>query len=120
MIINQQQNGFTIIEVIISMSLLTIALLALCSMSIMVIKSNSFSQMSTKAAGMATDKIEGLKNFSYDNILSGTDTQETIFTRSWTVTNDTPVTNTKTIAVTVTWPWLGINRSVTLNTIISR
>ncbi|MCG6536510.1 MAG: prepilin-type N-terminal cleavage/methylation domain-containing protein [Syntrophales bacterium LBB04] len=119
MIVNRRQNGFTLLELVISMSLLTIALLGLCSTSVMVIKGNSISRMSTKATILAKDKIEFLKNFNYGSIASGTDTQEGIYARSWTITSDSPVTGTKTIVVTVSFPWLGINRSVTLNTIIS-
>ena len=120
MMIHKQQDGFTLIEVLISISLLTIALLGLCGASVMAMKGNSLSQMSTKATVMAKDKMEGLKNLNYTQVASGADTPEANFSRQWTVTNDSPVTDTKTIAVTVSWTWRGLDRNVELDTIITR
>lgn len=116
---HQQQNGFTMIEVLISIGLLTIVLLGLCGASVMAMKGNSLSRMSTKATVMAKDEMERLKNTSYSQITSGSDTPEANFTRRWTVTNNSPVTDTKTVAVTVSWTWRGLARSATLNTIVT-
>ena len=66
MMVHKQQDGFTLIEVLVSISLLTIALLGLCGATVMAMKGNSLSQMSTKATIMAKDKIEGLKNLNYN------------------------------------------------------
>ena len=120
MMIHKRQDGFTLIEVLVSISLLTIALLGLCGATVMAMKGNSLSQMSTKATVMAKDKMEGLKNLNYTQITGGSDTPEANYTRQWTVTNDSPVTDTKTIAVTVSWTWQGLARNVTLNTIITK
>jgi prepilin-type N-terminal cleavage/methylation domain-containing protein len=120
MMIHKQQDGFTLIEVLISISLFSIALLGLCGATVMAMKGNSLSQMSTKATVMAKDKIEGLKNLNYSQITPGSDTPEANFTRQWIVTPNSPVTDTKTIAVTVSWAWQGLALNVTLNTIITR
>ncbi len=90
MMVHKQQDGFTLIEVLISISLLTIALLGLCGATVMAMKGNSLSQMSTKATIMAKDKIEGLKNLNYTQITGGADTPEANYTRQWTVTTVTP------------------------------
>jgi type II secretion system protein I len=120
MMIHRRQDGFTMIEVLIAMALLTIVLLGLCGASVMAINGNSLSKMSTTATVIAKDKIESLKNISYNQITSGSDTPEANFTRRWTVTNNSPVTNTKTIAVTVSWIWQSLSHNVTLNTIFTR
>ncbi len=117
---HQRQDGFTLIEVLISISLLTIALLGLCGATVMAMKGNSLSQMSTKATIMAKDKIEGLKNLNYAQVASGSDIPETNYARQWTVADASPVTDAKTIAVTVSWTWQGLARNVTLTTIITR
>jgi prepilin-type N-terminal cleavage/methylation domain-containing protein len=121
MMIHKRQDGFTLIEILVSISLLTIALLGLCGATVMAMKGNSLSQMSTKATVMAKDKVEGLKNLNYSQVMSGSDTLEAnYYTRQWTVTNNIPVTDAKTIAVTVSWTWQGLAHNVTLNTIITR
>ena len=86
----------------------------------MAMKGNSLSQMSTKATVMAKDKMEGLKNVNYKQMTRGSDMPEANYTRQWTVADASPVNDTKTIAVTVSWTWLGSARNVTLGTIITR
>ena len=124
--IHKRQDGFTLIEVLISISLLTIALLGLCGATVMAMKGNSLSQMTTRATIMAKDKMEGLKNLNYAQITDGSDTPppeaEANYTRQWMVTLDVPSPNDtyKTVAVTVSWTWMSLARNVTLRTIITR
>ena len=118
---NRYQRGFTLIECLVSMAVFLIVIMGLSSTTVMVIKGNSFSQTMSVATALATDKVESLQNMGYDDVASGgPETWQTIYTRQWTVTNNSPVSNTKTIAVTVSWSWLGLIRNVTLTTIITR
>ena len=95
MMIHKRQDGFTLIEVLVSISLLTVALLGLCGATVMAMKGNSLSQMSTKATIMAKDKMEGLKNLNYNQVTGGSDTPEANYTRQWTVSLSAfPVTDT--------------------------
>ena len=121
MMIHKRRDGFTLVEVLVSISLLTIALLGLCGATVMAMKGNSLSQMTTKATVMAKDKMESLKNLNYTQVASGSDTLEAnYYTRQWTVTNNAPVTDAKTIAVTVSWTWQGLARNFELKTIITK
>lgn len=123
-------RGFTLIEVIIAMFILTVALLSLVSVTIMVIKGNSFSKEMTTATTLARDKLEQIKNMSYITVTSGTTsdyknldstdgTAGAFYTRTLVVTDSTPAANMKTITVTVSWNWGVMPRSVTLSTIIA-
>ncbi|HEX2975016.1 MAG TPA: type IV pilus modification protein PilV [Bacteroidales bacterium] len=125
------KRGFTLIEVLIAMFILVVALLGLLSLSTMVIKGNSFSKTTTMATTLAKDKLEDIKNKSYDNIVSATDyatsngvvsTTSTgaYYTRTCTVTPDSPAANMKSISVQVAWLWNGTSRSMSTSTIISR
>jgi type IV pilus assembly protein PilV len=113
-------KGFTLVEIMVAISILAIALLGLISVTVMIIKSNTFSKSMTTATTLANDKMEQLKKTSYASLSSGTDTEAPIYTRIWTVTQDSPSTGMKTVVVTVQWNWLGITRNVTTNSIIAQ
>jgi|SRR3989304_6987519 len=118
---NRYQRGFTLIECLVSMAVFLIVIMGLSSTTVMVIKGNSFSQTMSVATALATDKVENSQNMGYGQIASGgPETLQTIYTRQWTVTNNSPVSNTKTIAVSVSWINQGLTRNVTLSTIITR
>ena len=116
---SQKDQGFTLIEVLIAISIFAVGLLAVATMQISAINVNSTAGRITTRMTWAQDKIEELMALPYSDPWiedlgdppSGTDTadnahQETtpdgIYTISWTVTDDTPVPNTKLITVSVT------------------
>ena len=114
---SQKDEGFTLIEVLIAISILAVGLLAVATMQITSIKVNSTAGQITDRITLAQDKLEELMALPYSSPWledlgdppSGTDTngnthQETTddYTISWTVTDDALVSNTKLITVTVT------------------
>ena len=80
----------------------------------------------TTATTLAEGKMEQLKNTSstskigYDTLAGGTDTVESIYTRTWTVTGNTPAAGMKTVEVKVEWKWQNVDRNVTLRSIIAQ
>ncbi len=72
---NRGQAGFTIIEVLIAMVILTVALLGLSSMNVYSIKYNDNAKRNTAAVALAQDKLEELKNRSFvDSTLNDSNT----------------------------------------------
>ena len=116
----RNHKGFTLVEIMIAIFILVIALLGLISVTVMVIKGNSFSKTMTTATTLAKDKMEELKNTGYGSLASDTDTVESIYTRTLIVTPDSPAANMKTIEVKVEWDWQGATRNVTLRTIVAQ
>lgn len=115
-------RGFTLVEIVVAICILTIALLSLVSVSVMVIKGNSFSKTMTTATTLAKDKMEELKNTAYRSLANGSDTREAIYTRTWTVIPDptgTPTPEMVTVEVTVQWNWRGLSRNVIFRSIVS-
>ena len=118
------EEGFTLIEIMITLVIMSIGLVALAGLQARAIKGNAFSKQMTTAVSIVNQKIEQLKDTSYADILSESSTQITQsnmrFTRQVTVTSNSPLTNTKTVNVTVTWSEGSNSHSVPITTIISQ
>jgi len=68
------EKGFTLLEILIAITILSVGLLALAEMTVYVIKSNTIGNKVTDATVLAQDKLEKLKNLSYtDAQLDDTD-----------------------------------------------
>ena len=113
----QKDQGFTLIEVLIAISIFAVGLLAVATMQISAINVNSTAGQMTTRMTWAQDKLEKLIALPYSDPWlqdlgdppSGEDSagnlhQETSddYIISWTVTDNTPVPNTKLITVSVT------------------
>ena len=127
--ISGNQSAFTLIEVLIAISILTIGLLGVAKMQITAIKGNYFSGNTSFVLKLAEEKMEDLLRINFsDNALNDTQTgnngnltsitivdhEERInkagqvvasgpYHRIWNVADDTPITNNKTVTVIVTW-----------------
>lgn len=101
----QGQRGFTLIETIISMFILSVALLGMSSMVVSVIQATEQSKEMTMAATLLQDKMENLKNTSTSLLPTGTFSEPVSVgtitgTRQWVIST---AGNLKTINVTVNW-----------------
>jgi Tfp pilus assembly protein PilV len=120
------EGGFTLIEIMIAMFILVTALVGIISTTVIVMRSNSLSKTMTTATTLANERMEILKNTSYniasDSLISGSDTvvSDSTYTRTWTVTNNVPAADMKTITVGVTWTWQGVPHNVNLATVVAR
>ena len=117
-------EGFTLIEIMIALVILSIGLMALAGMQVSAINGNAFSKRMTTAVSIAEQTIEQLKNTPFNNIQSQSASpisQSNLnFTRQVTVINDSPIANTLTATVTVTWMDGVKTYTVPVSTIISR
>jgi len=118
--------GFTLLEVLLAIAILSVALLGMATLTGSIIGYNQLADQTTTATTLAQDKIEELKNTSYDSISQGTESNIDananpvgIYDRETKVANS-PATNMKTITVTVTWNWKGNSHDVALKTIVAK
>lgn len=92
------------------------------------IETNRDARRITAATNLAQDKLEALRGLSYTTVVSGSDGEfneeggisgsKVIYSRSWTVTEDTPEAGLKSILVRVGWTDKKGARDVSLQTII--
>ena len=61
------QKGFTLLEILIAITILSVGLLALAEMTVYVIRSNAVGNKITKATVLAQDKLEQLRKLGYSH-----------------------------------------------------
>jgi type IV pilus assembly protein PilV len=122
-------KGFTLIEVLIALIILSVSLLALASLTAVTTKNNAFGSHVTEAATFAQDKLEEFRAFRpqappIGDIPEGTGTDPApktgstgvSYVRNWNVITNG---NIRTITITVNWNDQG-NRSMSLVSVLSQ
>jgi type IV pilus assembly protein PilV len=136
--IRTKDKGFTLLEILIAISVLTVGLLAVASMQISAMRANSFAGGVTEGTTWAGDQLERLIAQPYDDAdLNDTDgdgdaglddtgddadyTEDRgIYTVCWNVAIDAVTNNTKTITVIAIWTDHGVNKRVSIQHIKAR
>ncbi len=135
------EKGFTLLEVIVAISILTIGLLAVASMQVSAIKGNTLAFGVTGATSWASDQIEKLIVLPYDhedlqdtngdgasgleNASEATDDNPNPppthgkYKVYWNVAVDDTADGTKTLNVIVIWADHGIQKSVSIRNIVA-
>jgi type IV pilus modification protein PilV len=100
------RSGFTVIEVLVAMAVFSIGVLGFAMSTVSVTQGNQKSYNIAMANALAQDKLEELKARPA-SFTSGGPVTDTIsgqsFSRSWTVTANSPIAGMHKIDVTVTW-----------------
>ena len=103
-----KNNGFTLMEVLIAIVILTIGLLSLASLTGAIIRGNRLSNDLTTATTLAQDEMEDIRRLGY----SGTPTSDTTVTENYNSISGYPaykrVTVTDVYTSGTTWPPAGI------------
>lgn len=116
-------QGFTLIEVLIALSIFSIGILAVANLQISSTNHTTSARKHTEAVTWAGDLIEFLTVLDYDdgNLDAGThQIIEGIYTIDWNVTDSSPLNNAKTINVSITYGAFGGQRSISLDFIKAR
>ncbi|HET8562497.1 MAG TPA: prepilin-type N-terminal cleavage/methylation domain-containing protein [Candidatus Binatia bacterium] len=123
-----RQEGFTLNEILVAMSLIVIGVLGYSLSTVGVIRGNHASDHITAAVNLAQDKLEQLRaqtplpNANHcpsagDRNISATATPGGIFHRCWTITSSPLGTKLKRIDVTVSWRD-SQDRTLTISTLV--
>jgi prepilin-type N-terminal cleavage/methylation domain-containing protein len=117
------RTGFSLIEVLVAIAILSVAILGLAVGAITITRANKMSQFHTIATNLSQDVLEQLKALPFAGVTCATTCaaasqtfQGVTFTRNWTLNPNT--TTFKQINVTVTWTDY-VARSLTVSSAIS-
>jgi prepilin-type N-terminal cleavage/methylation domain-containing protein len=116
----RDSRGFTLIEIVVAIVMLGFGVLASASLTAALMASNRGVTNRTRAVETLRDKVEDLQSVIYPQIVNGSDTATVggvAFARAWTVAANSPVTNTKTVTLTVTWTDRQGSHTITSQTI---
>jgi type II secretion system protein I len=104
--LSMRSRGFSLVEVLVALCILSIALLALAGLMVTTTRNNSFGSNMTEAATFAQDRIEELKVSSWGSVVSGADARTGAtginYARTWTVTDNANFTQ-RWVNIRVSW-----------------
>ena len=115
------EEGFTILEILFAVCVLTIGILAVASMQVASINGNGLAGDLSVATCVATDQMEKLIQESYDDVTTtASPVASGIYSVHWTVAEDAVFDDTKTVTLVVSWTLRGIPKNVTIQRVIPR
>ncbi|MGE0827416.1 MAG: prepilin-type N-terminal cleavage/methylation domain-containing protein [Candidatus Binatia bacterium] len=109
--------GYSLIETLVAIAIFSIAAAGLTSGVISSIRANNTSEHFTLATILAQDKLEALLAAPRE-LVDGSDTPRSGFTRTWIVTPDTPEAGVIQIDVSVSWTDY-LPHSITVTTVVN-
>ena len=120
-----KQDGFTLLEVLIALVILSVSLLALAALMVTSTRNNAFGESVTEGATFAQDKLEEFRAAQWDLLVPttggpGTDQKQgstgVSYRRSWDIAETGTI---KTVIVAVNWNDR-IDHSIQLISVVSR
>ena len=102
-------QGFTLIEILISIVILSVGLLGVAALAVGIINANRFNSEVTMATTLAKDKMEDIQRVGYASVEDAAEEKTTMsspfsdYKREVTVTADTPATDMETVSVKIYW-----------------
>ena len=123
------EKGFTLLEVLVTLVILSMGLLGTLGLTTGVIRGNYFSKNITSATAIAQTQLEAVQREGYTNATTTKfpTAAQTVsmggvnFSRVTAIANNSPAANMKTVSVTVSWYEANnTQRSITLQTILAQ
>lgn len=113
------RSGFTIVEVILGMFILSLILIGLSGAMFSFVQTNKRSRDIANATSIGNKLLEKVRMKSYDDIQADSGPVGENFWQTTLVTEDTVGTR-KDIEIIVSWPQTTATNSITLETIVAK
>jgi len=120
----RNDRGFSLVEVLVAMTILAIGLLALAGLQVTAIRGNLHGGTISQATALAEEQVELIRDMDYADVLAIDPSPESpinnIYIRSTSVDDlPTPISDLKRVTVTVSWTLGNQTHQVQLRTIVS-
>ena len=124
------QTGISMLEVLISIVILSVAIMGLATLQSRGIRGNDLGNRTSQAVALAQDKLEELIDSSRDTTLGTGTTNDAnnpidetgaaggVFTRNWDIQNG-PVSDAQTLTVSISWTDIIGQHNVSVNGIVT-
>ncbi len=119
-------SGFTVVELIVGITILGILMLGFLSVFPLGMRTVQKSEMLSCATGLAQDELERLKTLptAHADLIAGNHAHpgnplRGVYTLTWTVADNAPLTEMKTVNVAVNYSDQGIARTVQFRTYLA-
>jgi type IV pilus assembly protein PilV len=124
------QKGISMLEVLISVVILTVAILGMATLQSRGIRGNDLGNRTSQAVALAQEKLEELIDTSRDTTLATGTTNDAnnpidetgvsggVFTRNWNVQNG-PISDAQTVTVAVSWTDIMGQHNVSVDGVIT-
>lgn len=101
-------KGFTLIEIMVAITLLSVGLLGMAGLTVGIMRGNSLSNQVTTATALAQAKMEDIKRVGYSGATDSAEDYNAIagyplYKRDTVIDVDTPELGMKTVTITVSW-----------------
>jgi len=101
-------KGFTLIEIMVAITLRSVGLLGMAGLTVGIMRGNSLSNQVTTATALAQAKMEDIKRVGYSGASTSAEGYNAIsgyplFSRDTVIDVDTPELGMKTVTITVSW-----------------
>ena len=124
-IVQRNKKGFTLIETLIAVSILTIAMLAILNTIVISFQYGMRNSIRNEAIKMAEKKMNELRNTAFSSLASSSSSETRTFrnltvtyTQQWTVS--VLSANSTAIDVSVSWTYMGQSYSHSTASIVSQ
>jgi prepilin-type N-terminal cleavage/methylation domain-containing protein len=116
-----RDRGFSLVEMMIAITVLGVGLLSLAGLFPIAMKRVSVGDLESRATFQAQAKLEELKNLRWNQLVTsvGNDQVDARFNRTWQIWEDQPAVGMKSVQVVVTWSDENGQRSITLSSLLS-
>jgi prepilin-type N-terminal cleavage/methylation domain-containing protein len=114
-----KNNGFTLIEILISLVLLTVGIISITSAFSTGISASGDSQNVATALNIAQKKMEAIKNTAFANISSSGPSADPVFSDFNSAVSAAIGQNPMRVDITVSWRAKAGDTSITLTTLVA-